>query len=166
MNSTECYADLKKYREEAWKKVLEKKISQDDFVYTSFNYIQQKRYKPFVKAHDRESILFNYIYWVIQIERKILIEKQLIEQELGDMDLFNKVMFMHIKRRDQMVRRILTEKKEKIKRANIVFSDTVEIVLETNDVLYTSLENLEKLEIKEIEQKGSVQTYYTKLLKF
>lgn len=165
MNSNEHYTDLKRHRDEAWKKVLDKKLSLDDFVYASFNYLQQQRYKPFVKAHDRESILFNYLYWIIHIERKILIEKKLIEMNLGSEEMLNKVLIIHTKRRDQMVRRLLTESGEKVKKAYLVFKDTVEIVLESNEIVYSSLENLEKANITVAEQSKSAQNYYLQLIK-
>lgn len=165
MNSKHCYEDLVRYRKESWQRVLDKKLGLDDFVHASFNYLQQQRYKPFVKAHDREAILFNYLYWLIQIERKVLTEKMLFELGLGDIEIVMPVIFMHIKRRDQMVRRILSEKKEKIAKACIIFDDTVELKLESGEILYTSIENLEKIDIFVKDLGKSVQGYYTSLLK-
>lgn len=165
MTPKELYNDLKKIRDEAWQKVSDNKLSLEDFVYTSFNFLRQQRYKPLVKAHDRESIMYNYIYWSIQIERKILMEKELIKLSLGSEDLLNKVLFMHTKRRDQMVRRILWERGEKVKDHYLVFKDTVEIVLESGEVLYSSQENLEKIKIKVEDIKRSKNPVYIQLLK-
>lgn len=165
MTTTEMYYDLKKLRDEAWLKVLDKKLSLEDYVYTSFNFLRQQRYKPLVKAHDKESIMYNYIYWMIQIERKILMEKELIKMKLGNEDLLNKVLFMHVKRRDQMVRRILGERGEKVKALYLVFDDTVEIIMESGEILYSSQENLEKIKIEVKDIKRSQNPAYAYLLK-
>lgn len=165
MTPIEMYQDLKRLRDESWRKVLDQKLSLEDFVYTSFNFLRQQRYKPLVKAHDRESIMYNYFYWMVQIERKILMEKELIKMDLGSEDLLNKVLFMHIKRRDQMVRRILWERNEKIKDHYLIFDDTVEIVMESGEILYSSQENLEKIKIKVSDIKKSQNPEYTILLK-
>jgi len=165
MTTKELYHNLKKIRDEAWQKVSENKLSLEDFVYISFSFLHQQRYKPLVKAHDRESIMYNYIYWSIQIERKILMEKELIKLSLGSEDLLNRVLFMSTKRRDQMVRRILWDRGEKIKDYYLVFKDTVEIVLESGEVLYSSQENLEKIKIKVEDIKRSKNPVYIQLLK-
>lgn len=165
MESKELFNSLKQLRKDTWQKVVENKLTLEDFVYASFNYLKQQRYKPIVKAHDRESIMFNYIFWTIQIERKILMEKELISMNLGNSDLLNNVLFIYSKRRDQMVRRILWERNEKVKDIYLIFSDTVEIILETGEILYSSQENLEKikLEVKDIRRSKIPQ--YSQLLK-
>lgn len=164
MDSQDLYSDLKKHRHSCWQRVVERKMTPQDFVFTSFNYLRQQRYKPIVKAHDRNSIMYNYLYWLIQIERKIVMERQLMDMNLGDEDLLNRVIFMYIKRRDQMVRRILWEKKEKVKDAYLVFGDTVEILLESGEILYSSLENLEKIRIVIKDVKKSIQPLVASLL--
>lgn len=165
MKAKELYEELKQNREESWKRVLEGKLKVEDFIFASFNFLVQFRYKPVVKSHDRESILYNYIYWTIQIERKIMIEKKLVEYEVASQESLNKVLEMHIKRRDQMVRRLLWERKEPVAEMYLIFEDTVEIVLKTGEILYSTLESLNKIRIDVKEQKKSKQAYYSSLLK-
>lgn len=159
------YSHLKKMRNESWTKVIDQKMTIDDFIHGSFNFLRQYRYKPIVKAHSKEAVLFNYFYWMIQIERKVFMERELIKINLGSEDLLNKVLFMYVKRRDQMVRRLIWELNIKVKESYLVFNDTVEIILEDGNIIYSSQENLEKINVSVSDISPSKNPYYVHLLK-
>lgn len=165
MTSRDLYLEIKKLREESWAKVKSGKMTLEDFVYTSFNYIRQQRYKPLVKAHDVESILYNYLYWTIQIEKKIQMERELIQLNLGSEEILNQVLVMYIKRRDQMVRRLIWEKKQPFKAMYLVFNDTVEILMDNGDVIYSSQENLDKINMPAKDIQKSKDLAYLSLIK-
>lgn len=139
------YFILLDFRQQLYKKLVTKKISLEDFVYGCYNFIKQKRLKPIVKAHKREDILFNYLYWQIHIEKKTINERMLIYQGLGSPERLESVNFMYVKRRDQMVRRLFFELDEKFVDAYLVFDDYVEIILNDGMNIYTTVESLSKI---------------------
>lgn len=159
------YVHLKKMREESWTKVQDNKLSIDDFIHGSFNFLRQYRYKPIVKAHSLDAVMFNYYYWMIHLERKILMEKELMKMNLGSEDFLNKVMFMYIKRRDQMVRRLLWEMKVEFVDYYLIYKDIVEIRLKNGEFIYSSQENLEKIKMETKDIKPSKNPSYVDLLK-
>lgn len=139
------FQDLISKRRQLYQNLLDRKISLDDFVHGCFNYLKQNRLKPIVKAHRREDVLFNYFYWQIHIERKVVSERMLISQNLGSPERLDSVIFMYVKRRDQMVRRLFFELDENFMDAYIIFDDTVEIILKDGLNIYTTHESLEKI---------------------
>lgn len=149
----ENYRKLVAHRHELFRNMLAGKATGEDFANSSFQFLIQNKIRPVAKAHDLYSILVNYYYWLIQIERKLAVEKRLIEYGVGSVLKFRELTEVYLKRRDQMVRRIVWELKEPVQSAYIVFGDTVEIVLESGDILYSSQESLGKVKFN-VESMG------------
>lgn len=143
----EIYSKLIDFRQEQFTKLLSKKSNEEDFANACFQYMIQNKIRPIAKAHDKYSILLNYYYWTILIERKVSIERRLIELDLGSETKFRELTDVYVKRRDQMVRRLVWELKEPVKNSYIVFNQTIEILLESGDIIYSSKESLDKVKI-------------------
>jgi hypothetical protein len=141
----ENYRKLLAHRQELFRNMAVGKASGEDFANSSFQFLLQNKIRPVAKAHDLYSVLLNYYYWLIQIERKLAVEKRLIEYGVGSVLKFRELTEVYLKRRDQMIRRIIWELKVPVKSAYIVFGDTVEIELERGDILYSSQESLGKV---------------------
>lgn len=156
---------LRNFRSQTWQKVLDGKLSLEDFVFGSFNFLKQYRFQPNPKAHEKEEILFNYMYWHIALERKVMIENELIKYNMGNDSLFLKVADLYIKRRDQMVRRYILDNHDKIK-LGLIFDDSlVELHMESGAIFYCSKDTSDKLKISLISNKKSKNQYYLNLLR-
>jgi len=151
-------------RAESWQRVLEGKIKVEDFIFGSFNFLRQYRLNPDPKAHEKEAILFNYLYWHICIEKKFLIENELIKIGMGNDSFFNNVIELYSKRRDQMVRRYIQDKHDTIKEGYLVNPNLVEIITTNNTIFYCLPETAKKLKTPMISQKKSRNAYYLSLL--
>lgn len=154
---------IKNYRKDLFDKLLQGKMNIEEFANASFMFLIQNKIKPIAKAHDKSSILLNYYYWIIQIERKVAVERQLIKLEVGSWGHFQRLADVYLRRRDQMVRRLIWELEENVEDAYMVFDDTIEILMGP-DVLYSSKESLDKVKIKVQKIKKSTQPYYMPIL--
>ena len=141
----ENYRKIQAHRRDLFRNMESGKATGEDFANSSFQFLLQNKIRPIAKAHDLYSVLVNYYYWLIQIERKLAIEKRLMEYGVGSVLKFRELTEVYTKRRDQMVRRLVWELKIPVKSAYIVFGDTVEILLENGEVLYSSQESLGKV---------------------
>lgn len=160
----ENYRKIVEFRQELFSRMLSGKANEEDFANASFQYLIQNKIRPVAKAHDLYSVLTNYYYWLIMIERKLAMEKRLIDYGVGSESKFRELTDVYVKRRDQMVRRVVWELRVPIKEAVIVFGDTVELVLESGDILYSSKESLDKVKF-EVNQLGrSKIPYYLPIL--
>jgi len=159
------YNELIEYRRKTWKKVLSKKITVQDFILGSYNFLEQKTIRPLVRPMDKESILLNYYYWQIQIERKFLLEEELVKLDLGDPALFFNIISLYSKRRDQMIRRLLIDTDLKIKDAYFIFNSIIEIVLSDNQVIYASYENVDRLNRPVTNVKRSIDPIYSSIFR-
>lgn len=160
----ENYYKILAFRQDLFKNMLSGKASSEDFANASFQFLIQNKIRPIAKAHDLYSVLVNYYYWLIQIERKLAVEKRLIQYGVGSELKFRELTEVYAKRRDQMVRRLVWELQQPVKSACIVFRDVVEIVLESGEVLYSSQESLSKVKIQ-VEDLGRSQIpYYLPIL--
>ena len=160
----ENYQKIVDFRQELFNRMNAGKATAEDFANGSFQFILQNKIRPTAKAHDLFSVLTNYYYWLILIERKLAMEKRLIEYGVGSESKFRELTDVYVKRRDQMVRRIVWELRVKVKEAYIVFGDTVELVLESGDILYSSKESLDKVKFEVNEMGRSKIPYYLPIL--
>jgi hypothetical protein len=149
----ENYKKLLAFRNDLFENVLSGKASSEDFANGCFQFLIQNKIRPVAKAHDLHSVLINYYYWLIQIERRLANERRLIEYGVGSEMKFRELTEVYCKRRDQMVRRLVWELKLPVKEAYIVFRDTVEVILASGEILYSSKESLDKVKF-EVEQMG------------
>lgn len=153
-----------KYRQDLFTQLLAKKINSEDFANSFFQFLLQKKIKPVAKAHDLHSLLLNYYYWLSQIERKVAIERRLIEWNAGSVEKLFDLIEVYSKRRDQMVRRLIWELDLPIKKFYLVFGDTAELQLEDGQLLYSSKESLEKVKINVDKMENSLLPYYLPLI--
>lgn len=156
------YRELLEFRSTMYKRFLENKITLTDFVFGSFNFLNQKKIRHIPKPTCREHVLVNYLFWQIHIERKVILERRLIELKLGSQERLDNAIFMYVKRRDQMIRRLFFDLKEPMKDAYIVFNDTIEVVLNDGIIVYTTLDSLTKIkvDIDKLKFKKSAQPHY------
>lgn len=156
--------ELRAYRKDLFSKLLSKKLSLEDFANFGFMFLQQQKIKPIAKAHDPASVILNYYYWLIQIERKVAVERQLIKLGVGSWEKFQALAEVYIKRRDQMVRRLIWELEVPVKETYLVFEDTIEIMLESGEPLFSSKESLNKIKVRVAKIQGSSIPYYMPIL--
>ena len=141
------------------------KITPFDFSDFTYNYFYQHKQKHEAKANDVYSVVFNYYYWLTQIERRAMKERKLISMNLGSEETFHKLSEMFIKRRDQMVRRLLDRLNYDIEEAYLVFGTTVELKIKGLPfTFYCKKNNLEKSDIEVIKIKKSENPAYQPLL--
>lgn len=160
----ENYQQILAFRQDLFNRMLGGKASAEDVANGSFQYLLQHKIRPIAKAHDLYSVLLNYYYWLIMIERKLAVERRLIQAGVGSESKFRELTEVYVKRRDQMVRRIVWELRTKVVEAYIVFGDTVELVLESGDVLYSTKESLDKVKFEVNHMGKSKIPYYLPLL--
>lgn len=135
MVNAENYNKLIEYRMNKFEELEKGKINLLQFAERNFQFLRQNRLKPVPKAYDKKSLIYNYLYWMIYIERKISIEKQLIEAvkkkrlspEAAGRDRLNYLIRFYCKRRNQAVQRLIREVKLPVKKAILLFNDIVEI---------------------------------------
>lgn len=159
------YEELNEFRSSKLRQLFDQRVSVSDFIHGSFNFLKQNKLKPIVKAHKRNDVLFNYMYWTIQIERRVEIERELIEYELGNVQLLLQASEVYAKRRDQMVRRLLWELEEEIKECYIIFDNIVEIVLKDGIILHCSKDCLYKVRVAVSQINESKIPYYLPAIK-
>lgn len=157
---TSEYQGLFEYRTKRYKLFLDGKISLLDFVHGSFNYLNQNKIRHIAKPATREQILVNYLFWQIHIERKVMLERGLIDQSLGSKEMLEKAIFMYLKRRDQMIRRLFFDLQEPIKEAYIIFDDTVEVLLHDGTIVYTTIDSMSKIKVTVQNFKKTAQPKY------
>lgn len=154
------YQELFKFRSLMYKRFLDGKISLLDFVHGSFNFLNQNKIRHIAKPTTREQVLVNYLFWQIHIERKVMIERDLIDHKLGSKDWLDQAIFMYIKRRDQMLRRLFFDLQEPIKEAYIIVDDVVEVVLNDGNIVYTTIESMSKIKVDIQNFKKTIQPKY------
>lgn len=159
------YKILTEFRNSLFKRVVENKSVLLDFVYGSFNFLKQYKIKPVAHPNSREDVLLNYLYWQIHVERKVMMERNLISQGLGSKEQLDNVMLMYSKRRDQALRRLFYDLNEPVKDAYIVFEDVVEVILNDNIIVYSTYESLSKVRIKVSQMKKSANPKYLSAIK-
>jgi len=158
MNSE--YQALFKFRAMRYKNFLDGKIGLNDFVHGSFNYLNQNKIRHIAKPTSREQLLVNYLFWQIHIERKVMMERDLIDQQLGSKECLEQAIYMYIKRRDQTLRRLFFDLQEPIKEAYIISDDIVEVVLNDGTIVYTTIDCLSKIKINIQNFKKTIQPKY------
>lgn len=121
--------DIVAFRDILYRDFLKGKVSPESFANRSYFYFKQLRLRHVKKAHDLESVVFNYLYWTANIERRIFLERELVKLESGSEDRLNAIISNYLKRRNQMVRRMLYEFEDllEIESIKIVFEDLVEL---------------------------------------
>lgn len=130
------------------------KISLFDFSDATFHYFYQNRQRNKPKANDVHSIVFNYFYWLTQIERRAAKERRLIAYDLGSVDTFFELSDVFIKRRDQMVRRLFDRLNYKLEDAYLVFGTTIEVKIKGLPFLfYCQKDSLSRSDI-EVQKLG------------
>lgn len=142
--------DIVDFRDELYINFLKGKVSMESFANRSYFYFKQLRLRHVKKAHDLESIVFNYLYWTANIERRVYLERELIKLESGSAERLNEIISNYIKRRNQMVRRILYEFDEfiEIESMKIVYEDLVELKFKQFKIpFYCNKEALDKIKI-------------------
>lgn len=135
------------FRRDYFEQIAKGKASPKEFGDYCYQFILQQKIKPIAKAYSREAVLLNYYYWTIHIERKLSVERKLIELGVGSEEKFRELSQVFVQRRDQMVRRLIWEIEEEVIKSYIVFRDTVEIVLKSGEILYSSKESLAKVKM-------------------
>lgn len=165
--SNTLFQELLNFRVELFDQYEKNKISPEDFGNRSFNYLRQNRIKFVKKAHGLEDIVLNYHYWSSRIERGVSVERELERYGVASEELLNKKLFMLVKRRDQMVRRLLLECLEEVEveYCNLVHEDLVEIkILEYKLPFYCGKEALDKIKFRVDQVKNSEFSYYLPFL--
>jgi hypothetical protein len=165
MSEVSDYNLLFDFRKNLFKRVLDNKTTLLDFVYGSFNFLKQYKIKPVAHSETRDEILLTYLYWHIHVERKVMVERKLIDQDLGSKEELDKVLQMYIKRRDQALRRLFYDLQEPVKEAYLIFEDVVEVILNDGMIIYTTLESLSKVKIKVSQIKKTINPKYIQAIK-
>lgn len=145
------------------------KIPAATFANRTYNHFSQYRMKFVKKAHDMASVIFNYLYWTSQIERRIYIERELASYGCADENQLEQLLSLFIKRRNQMFRRLLYEFSDQvtIEQAHIVVEDIVEIKLkEFDQPFYCNREVLDRLRINILRIGPSLQPYYLPFISY
>lgn len=158
------YLKLTSFRKDLFARMLAGKATAEEFANGSFQFLIQNKIRPIAKAHDLHSVLINYYYWLIMIERKLAMEKRLIDLGVGSETKFRELTDVYVKRRDQMVRRIVWELRTPIKEAYIVFGDTVELILDSGEIVYSTKESLDKVKFEVNNLGKSKNPYYLPIL--
>lgn len=154
---------IRAHRREQFEKLLQGKSNIEEFANSCFMFLIQNKVKPTPKAHDKSSIILNYYYWLIQIERKVAIERQLIKLQVGSWEHFQRLSEVYVKRRDQMVRRLVWELNLKPEDAYLVFDDTIEVIMDS-EVFYSTKESLDKVKLRIDKIKKSALPFYMPIL--
>jgi hypothetical protein len=123
------------------------RITYHDVSAFSFQYLGQHKIRHTAKCHDFSGIYQNYLYWTIQIERKVSLERLLVKYSVGDIPRLLKHLELYTQRRDQMVKRLLIDCDLIINDMSIVFENTVELTCSNGLTLYCSKDYLEKMKI-------------------
>ena len=146
--------DLLSYRNRLDEQLLKGKISPINYSYRTYFYFRQQRLKFVKKAHDINSIIFNYIFWLSRVERRVMVERELyeIDPAISSMERLEEINFFFNRRRNQMVRRLLVEFEDEIEilSAKIVHQDSVELKLwikEKELIFYANKEVFDRLKI-------------------
>lgn len=163
----DTFHHLINYRAELFNLFTTKRIQSVEFGYRTYFFFKQHHYKFIKKAHDINSVIFNYYFWTSCIERRTTVERQLEKYQVASEERLAQICFMYIRRRNQMVRRLLYEFDDQItvEYMHIVHGDLVEIKLKEFDhPIYCNKEVVDRLKMTEIPIKKSVHPYYLPFL--
>ena len=165
LSSKENLDNFMNFRNEKLIRLHEGKISHKDFSDATFNYFYQNKLKQSAKAHDVDAIIFNYFYWITQIERRAIKERVFIEKDLGSIENFYKITEMFVRRRDQMVRRLIEKLNLEVHDSYLVFGTTIEIIFKDLPYLFhCQKETLDKINLETTKIKKSKLEAYIPLL--
>ena len=165
--------DLLEYRAMLDEQLLKNKISPINYAYRTYFYFRQNRLKFIKKAHDINSIIFNYIFWLSRIERRVMVERELYEIDPGisSMERLDEINFFFNRRRNQMVRRLLVEFEDEIEilYVKLVHQDSVELKVAIQDremIFYANKEVFDRLKIPVDSLSKSEKLFYLPFLFF
>jgi hypothetical protein len=151
MVKIEDFNKLIKFKEDNYNLFLKNKVDPIEFGYKTYFFIRQTRMKPEKKPHDLNSIVFNYLYWMSNIERNITAERVLAKYNVDSIDKLNEINLKYSRRTNQMLRRILYECSEEItiESIKLIVNDLVEIKLkEFTFPFYAKRETLERIKVE------------------
>lgn len=135
--------NLLEYRRVLFQKYRNRQITYSDLVAYSFQFLGQKKIRHVAKCHDFEGLYQNYLFWSIQIERKIANERGMTQFGANSPNILEQVLVPLVEKRDLMVKRLIIEIKIEVIHAHLVSNDIVEI--KTNDFfLYCSKKMYDK----------------------
>lgn len=161
------------FRNELDINLIKGKISPINYAYRTYFFIRQNRLKFVKKAHDLESVVFNYLFWLSRIERRVMIERELfsINPSIASADKLDEINFFFNRRKNQMVRRLLVEFEDQIKieKAQIIFQDVVELIVNFGEYtipLYVNKDILDRLKIEVQPINKSVKDFYLPFIFF
>lgn len=167
MIDKQVLSDLIGFREGLDTDLLKGKLSPINYAYRTYFYFRQNRLKFEKKAHDLNSVVFNYLFWLARIERRVMIERELfsINPIIASAEKLEEINFFFNRRKNQMVRRLIVEFSDEIsiEKAQLVFHDIVELEINFGDYkmnLYVNKEVLDrlKIDVKPL-NKGSREFY-------
>lgn len=167
--NNEDFIEVINFREQMLKDYILNKISAQSFANRSYSFFRQKRLKFIKKAHDLNSVIFNYYYWTARIERRIYIERELAEYGCSSSDKLDQIISIFIRRRNQMVRRLLYEFDDVItlEYAKIVFEDLVEVKIKEQSLpFYCNKEVLDRIKIDILNIERSKLEIYLPFLNY
>lgn len=169
----ETISDLISFRNELDANLLKRKISAINYSYRTYFYIRQNRLKFIKKAHDVYSVLFNYLFWLSRIERRVMIERELhlISPSIASSDKLEEINFFFNRRKNQMARRLFVEFEDiiKIHKAQLIFQDVVELTISIDEFelsLYVNKEVLDRLKIEVLPLNKSSRDFYLPFIFF
>jgi hypothetical protein len=163
----EAFQHLLEFRSELFTQFTTKRIQHVEFGYRTYFFFKQHHYKFIKKAHDVNSVLFNYYYWTSCIERRTTVERQLEKYQVASEERLAQICLTYVRRRNQMVRRLLYEFSEliNIEYMSVVHGDLVEVkIKEFEHPIYCNKEVVDRLKISKILIKKSIQPYYLPFL--
>lgn len=164
-NAKEELAKIIEYRRERWSMLLSGKITDEEYANGNFHFLAQNKIRPYPKPHEKDIIIVNYYYWLIQMERRIATERSLFKMNLGSKETLDRLLENCERRRDQMVRRLLWELEIPIRSAHIVYKNTAEIEID-GYTLYASALALQKVKINIFKRRPSRLPKYMELIHF
>jgi len=147
------------YRSSLYSEMKKGRIDPTQFANMSYQYLQQHRMKSVPKAYDKISLIFNYLYWSISIERRIYVEREIIEgitkgllsPNTSSKERLLSIIRYYKERRNRSIRRLIADAKLEIESATLIFDDVIELkFLDIPFNFYCSKEALDKLKITNI----------------
>lgn len=169
MITTENFNEIIQFRIHLLRDYQLKKISAQSFANRSYLFFRQKRLKFIKKAHDINSVIFNYYFWTARIERRVYIERELSEYGCSSAERLEQIISIFIRRRNQMVRRLLHEFDDviTIEYAKIVFDDLVEVKIKEFALpFYCNKEVLDRIKIDVLNIEKSTYEHYLPFLNY
>lgn len=130
--------NFQEFRLKKIQQLEEKRLTPSDLSNSIFGFVVKHHLKPGAKAQNSEQVLMNYYYWMTFIERKVIMEENLISLGLGTEEQLIQSVRIYVKRRDKMVSRLIAELGVKPLRVVQIGKDCFEFIFAEGFVLHGS----------------------------